>query len=374
MPPLLRKIFQFQESGLILVVLALALLLSVFGGHVDRPVYQTMPDGTMQPVYVKDAQGKETDTRMVTTENKFFNVQNLALLAKQTSFIAIMAVGIALVIISGGIDLSVGSVYALASVLGALTLHYFGPDMPGAGTSPWLSVPLGMLACLGAGALCGLINGGLVVALRVHPFIITLGMMSIFRGAAFVATKGISIGNFPPELQAHINYEVGNHLTLVPLAVMIVVTIAGTIFLSRLAIGRRVYAIGGNELAARFSGIRVEWVKLGVYVLAGLATGLAALLAIGCYGSASSNDGNGYELKAIAAAVVGGTSLSGGRGTALGATLGALIIQMIDDGIIILGIDQSYSQIIIGSVVILAVVLDKVNTSLAQRRLTRQQA
>jgi ribose transport system permease protein len=374
MPPLLRKIFQFQESGLILVVLVLALLLSVFGGHVNRPVYQTMPDGTMQPVYVKDAQGKDTDTRMVTTENKFFNVQNLALLAKQTSFIAIMAVGIALVIISGGIDLSVGSIYALASVLGALTLHYFGPDMPGDGTSPWISVSLGMLVCVGAGALCGLINGGLVVALRVHPFIITLGMMSIFRGAAFVATKGISIGNFPPQLQAHINYEVGNHLTLVPLGVMILVTIAGTIFLSRLAIGRRIYAIGGNELASRFSGIRVEWVKLSVYVLAGLATGLAALLAIGCYGSASSNDGNGYELKAIAAAVVGGTSLSGGRGTALGATLGALIIQMIDDGIIILGIDQSYSQIIIGSVVILAVVLDKVNTSLAQRRLTRQQS
>ena len=160
----------------------------------------------------------------------------------------------------------------------------------------------------------------------------------------------------------------GNGLSLVPLAVMLLVTVLGGIFLSRLAAGRRVYAIGGNELAARFSGIRVERVKLGVYLISGATAGIAALLALGYYGAATSGDGQGYELNVIAAAVVGGASLTGGKGSALGAVLGALVIQMINSGIVILGIDQNYSQIIIGAVVIAAVVLDNLNTWLARRR------
>jgi ribose transport system permease protein len=225
---------------------------------------------------------------------------------------------------------------------------------------------------VGVAALCGLVNGGLIVALRVHPFIITLGAMAILRGIAFVVTKGQSIGGFPPAFREIVRYEVGNGLSLVPLAVMLLVTVAGAIYLSRLAAGRRVYAIGGNELAARFSGLRVVRVKLGVYFLSGLAAGVAALLSLGYYGAATSGDGQGYELNVIAAAVVGGASLTGGRGTALGAVLGALVIQMIGSGIVILGIDQNYSQIIIGSVVIAAVVLDNCNTWLARRRLAQR--
>ncbi len=167
-----------------------------------------------------------------------------------------------------------------------------------------------------------------------------------------------------------VRFEVGNGLSVVPLAVMVLVTIVGWVFLSRLAAGRRVYAIGGNEMAARFSGIRVEWVKLGVYVISGLTAGIAALLSLGYYGAATSGDGQGYELNVIAAAVVGGASLTGGRGTALGVVLGALVIQMISSGIVILGIDQNYSQIIIGVVVVAAVVLDNFNNWLARRRLT----
>jgi ribose/xylose/arabinose/galactoside ABC-type transport system permease subunit len=136
-----------------------------------------------------------------------------------------------------------------------------------------------------------------------------------------------------------------------------------------LAAGRRVYAVGGNELASRYSGIRVDLVKLTVFIFSGLTAGIAALLALGYYGSASSGDGQGYELNVIAAAVVGGASLSGGKGSALGALLGALIIQMINSGIVILGIDQNYSQIIIGAVVIVAVLLDQVNNWLGKRRL-----
>jgi ribose transport system permease protein len=194
--------------------------------------------------------------------------------------------------------------------------------------------------------------------------------MAILRGIAFVVTKGQSVGGFPGAFREIVRFEIGDGLSVVPMLVMLLTLVAGWIFLSRLAAGRRVYAVGGNELAARFSGIRVDRVKLGVYLLSGLTAGIAALLSIGYYGAATSGDGQGYELNVIAAAVVGGASLTGGRGSALGVVLGALIIQMIASGIVILGIDQNYSQIIIGAVVIAAVVLDNVNTWLAKRRLS----
>ena len=369
MPPFLRNLFRFQESGLLLVIVALGVLLTAFSGTVRTPVFEVGPDGARQRVFTTNEAGERVPAFI--EKNKFLNAQNLAQLAKDTSFIAIMAVGMSLVIIAGGIDLSVGSIYALASVLGALAFQYFGPTGAAAGTAPWLAVTLGALACVGTAGACGLANGGLIVALRVHPFIITLGAMAILRGIAFVVTKGQSVGGFPPLFRDMVRWETSGGLSLVPLGVMLVVLAVGWIFLSRLAAGRRVYAIGGNELASRFSGIRVERVKLDVYFFSGLSAGIAALIALGYYGSASSGDGSGYELNVIAAAVVGGASLTGGRGSALGAVLGALIIQMISSGIVILGIDQNYSQIIIGTVVIAAVVLDNVNTWLAKRRLTQ---
>jgi len=195
--------------------------------------------------------------------------------------------------------------------------------------------------------------------------------MAIYRGIAFVITTGQSVGSFPGAFSDVVKWEVLGGLRLVPLLVMVLVTVIGTVYLARLAVGRRIYAVGGNELASRYSGVRIERVKLSVYIISGLTAGIAALLAIGYYGSAASSDGTGYELDVIASAVVGGASLSGGRGSALGALLGALIIKMIDNGIVILGIDQSYSRIIIGAVVILAVVLDQFNNWLAKRRLTK---
>ncbi|HEY4299589.1 MAG TPA: ABC transporter permease [Candidatus Didemnitutus sp.] len=361
-------LFRLQESGLLAVIVVLGALLAVFGGSVRTPLLTVGPDGIRERVFATNAAGVRAP--VFVQRNKFLNVQNLAQLAKDTSFIAIMAVGASIVIIAGGIDLSVGAIYALASVLGAIVFNHFGPDGAAAG-SPGAGVVLGMGACVGTAMLCGLVNGGLIVALRVHPFIITLGAMAILRGIAFVVTKGQSVGAFPHAFRAMIGWQTSNGLSLVPPGVMILVTFAGWIFLARLAAGRRVYAIGGNELAARFSGIAVERVKIGIYVLSGLSAGIAALLAIGYYGSASSGDGQGYELNVIAAAVVGGASLTGGRGTALGAVLGALVIQMISSGIVILGIDQNYSQVIIGAVVIAAVVLDNFNRWLARRRLAR---
>jgi ribose transport system permease protein len=356
MPPRLRSLFHFQESGLVLVVLVLGLCLTIFSGSVKQPVLERLPDGSYTIKRVANAQGQQVPVFEV--KNKFLNARSLVTLAKQTSFIAIMAVGMAVVIISGGIDLSVGAIYA--------------PSGPASATAPWLGVLLGAAACIGVAMLCGLVNGSLILALRMHPFIITLGTMAILRGIAFVLTTGQSVTDFPPQLQNLVNYEVGNGLSIVPLAVMLAVTVIGAIFLTRLAAGRRVYAVGGNELAARFSGINVSRVKLGVYFISGLATGLAALMAIGCYGAGSSGDGIGYELNVIAAAVVGGASLTGGRGSALGAMLGALVIQMIDTGIVDLDLDQNYSKIIIGSVIIIAVALDTFNSWLARRRLAKQ--
>lgn len=356
---------RFQEAGLLGVILALAVLLGWAGGTVRLPKFERLPDGSRQRITQVGPDGERLP--VFEEQNKFFNAQNLTQLAKDTSFVAIMAVGMTWVIIAGQIDLSVGAIYALASVAGALALHRLGPEGSGAATG--LAVGAGVLTCVATGALCGLANGAMIVGLRVHPFIITLGTMAVFRGLAFVATQGQSIGGFPTAFRDVIKWETAGGLTLVPLGVMVGITVAGGVFLSRTAAGRRIYAIGGNELASRYSGIRVNRVKLGVFLASGTTAGIAALLSLGYYGAATSGDGQGYELSVIAAAVIGGASLTGGRGSALGALFGALIIQMIQSGIVILGIDQNYSQILIGGVVILAVLLDQ----LTARRLRSSQ-
>ena len=356
------------EAGLLLVILVLGLVLAIFGGAVKRPKLERGPDGERQRVFTTSPDGERAP--VFEEVNKFFNAQNLTQLAKDTSFTAIMAVGATFIIIAGGIDLSVGAIYALASVLGALVFRLYGPEGPHA-ASPGVGVVLGISVCAGVAALCGALNGGMVTLLKVHPFIITLGTMAIFRGIAFVITTGQSIGGFPAAFRDLVIWQTAGGLSLVPLAVMLMVALVGGIYLSRLAPGRRIYAVGGNELASRYSGIRVGWVKLSVFIFSGLTAGIAALLNLGYYGAASSGDGQGYELNVIAAAVVGGAGLSGGKGSALGALLGALIIQMINSGIVILGINQNYSQIITGVVVIVAVLLDQLNNWVARRRLTQ---
>jgi ribose transport system permease protein len=254
-------------------------------------------------------------------------------------------------------------------------LNHFGPRGPGGGASPYWVVPAAILVCLGAGAFCGLLNGLGIVGLRVHPFVITLGSMAIFRGLAFVMTKAQAFTDFPPQFtDGLIRREYtcfGASLNPVPLALMLVVTILAGWYLKHAVTGRHIFAVGGNEQASLFSGLPVKRIKVKVYVFSGLTAGIAAMIMLGYYGSASSDAGKGYELDVIAAAVVGGASLVGGRGTALGALLGALIIQMISNGIIILNIDQNYSQIIIGAVIVLAVVFDRVNTALRERRLVQ---
>jgi ribose/xylose/arabinose/galactoside ABC-type transport system permease subunit len=358
-PPLSARVIssgrqRFKETGLLGVVLLLGLLLTIFGGSLAE---------------------RNPDTGNISTANKFLRADNLSNLAKNTSFFAIMAVGATGVIITGGIDLSVGSMYCLAAVCGAMFLNYFGPQGPRAGASSWWVVPTAIAICMGTGTLCGLLNGLGVVGLRVHPFVITLGTMAIYRGVAFVMTKAQAFTSFPPQftdglIRHQINWQ-GTSLYPVPLAIMIGVTVLAGWYLRHAVTGRHIFAVGGNEQASLFSGLPVNRVKLKVYAFSGLTAGIAAMIMLGYYGSASSDAGKGYELDVIAAAVVGGASLIGGRGTALGALMGALIIQMINNGIVILNIDQNYSQIIIGAVIILAVLLDRINGALREKRLAR---
>jgi ribose transport system permease protein len=345
---------KFKETGLVGVLVVLAMFLSIFGGSLEFA---------------------NRDTGKVIKVNKFLRAANLDKLAKNTSFFAIMAVGATFVIITGGIDLSVGAVYCLAAVCGAMFLTRFGPHGIGDGTSPFLVVPGAILVCLGTGALCGFLNGIGVVGLRVHPFVITLGTMAIYRGIAFVMTKAQAFTDFPVQftdgfIRREITFQ-GASLYPVPLAIMIGVTVFAWWFLKHSVTGRQIFAVGGNEQASLFSGLPVNWIKVKVYTFSGLAAGISAMLMLGYYGSASSDAGKGYELDVIAAAVVGGASLIGGRGTALGALLGALIIQVINNGIIILNIDENYSQIIIGAVIVLAVLLDRINSTIREKRLTR---
>ena len=357
---------KFPESGLLIVILVLGLILAIFGGSVQMPRFETAPDGKRQRAMVTNAAGQQVPA--FESANKFFNPTTIVQIAKDTSFFAIMAVGMTIVIITGGIDLSIGSIYALASVCGALVLSPYGPSGGGVATL------LGLITTIGIGALLGFINGAMITAFRVHPFIITLGTMAIYRGVAFVQTSGQSIGGFPAAFRGFVRWELLPDLSLVPLIVMLIVTIVGGILLSQTAFGRRIYAVGGNEVASRFSGIRVGRVKLLAYTLTGLTAGIAAVLSLGYYGAGSSGDGQGYELNVIAAAVVGGASLIGGKGTALGALLGAIILQMISNGLVILDIPQNYSQIVIGCVVIAAVIFDQFNAWLTRRRLLARTA
>jgi ribose/xylose/arabinose/galactoside ABC-type transport system permease subunit len=333
-----RRLLTSQQTGLVLVIVALGVSLTFFAGsHVDRATGQTV--------------------------NNFLNRYTLLQVATDASFFAVMAIGMTLVIVSGGIDLSIGSVYALAGVVTALAVR----GMAGSG-AVWTALAL----CLGLGLLCGVLNGAMVATLPVHPFIVTLGTMWALRGVAFVASKAESV-LVPDALTGVAKHTLGlpGALYPVPALVMLAVVILGWLYLNKTVMGRHIYAVGGNREAARYAGLRIGRVLFGVYALAGLTAGLAAFVGVSYYGSASCADATGYELYVIASAVVGGASLSGGKGSALSAALGAVLIVLIRQSIRTLRFDQNYESIIIGCAIVVAVVLDQVNARLAARRLAR---
>ena len=298
--------------------------------------------------------------------NAFFEIGNLVLVANNASFIAVMAVGMTAVIVLAGIDLSVGSIYGLSAIVGAIALHQLGP-----GASGFVAVLVALGVCMGVGGLCGLANGVMIVGLRVHPFVITLGMMAALRGITIIIPQKIygeqSIGGFSPGFTR--GFFKGEVLGVQPLpvVVMVLVMVGGWFVLSKMVFGRRVFAIGGSETAARYAGIPVARVKVSVYTIMGLLAGLSGCMYIGYFGAGETNAGDAYELRVVAASVIGGASLMGGRGSAIGAVLGAIIIELINNGMIILGIDQSWNQVVMGGAIILAVVVDQGKRRLGQR-------
>ena len=343
-PPKLAKAgsgFKMQELGLLIVIVLLLVTLTV-AGHFN-------------------ASGRHA--------NAFFNFDNLLNgVAGEMSVYAIMAVGLTLVIITGGIDISVGSIFALSALSAAWALQDMDLNAPA-----WKVLPVAFIVPVLVGGLCGLVNGALIVLLRMHPFIVTLGTMSIFRCLANVLPKEttlpVSGRNLPVVFTEHfIQWDLGIGLRIMPMLIMIACAIVGWIFMSFLVAGRETYAVGGNEEAARFSGLRVGMIKCRVYVITGLLAGVAGMVSAGQYGTASSDTGKGYELSVIAAAVVGGASLTGGRGTALGAILGALVIRLIENGIIIMRLNTLYSIGIVGAAIIIAAAIDQFSVSARERR------
>ena len=274
----------------------------------------------------------------------FLSVSNLLNIAEQTATIATIAAGMTFVIISGGIDLSVGSVLAFAGVVMASALH--------AG----VGAPLGIAVALGAGALCGALNGFFITFGKLPPFIATLGMMSVARGAALMFTEGRPVSGFSESFRF---LAVGQvfHVAM-PVIIMLVLYAVAHLALTRTKLGRYTYAIGGNEKAAILAGVNVKLYKIMIYALAGLLAGLAAIILTARLNSAQPIAGINYELDAIAAAVIGGASLMGGEGAVFGTLIGALIMGVLRNGLNLLGISSFAQQVAIGSIIIIAVFFD----------------
>lgn len=272
----------------------------------------------------------------------FLSIENLINISLQTAITGILAVGMTLVILTGGIDLSIGSVVALAGVAAATA--------SGAGAF------LGLATAIAVGVVVGGLTGLLVAYFRVAPFVVTLAGLTIARGLAFLWTGGRSVGGLPPDFNFWGQAQIG--IVPLPVVLMVVIVAAGHFLLSRTVFGRQVYAVGGNPEASWLAGVAVREVLLAVYLINGLLVGLAGAVLAARLGAGLPNSGQLYELDVIAAVVVGGTSLSGGKGGVLGSLLGALFIGTLNNGLNLAGIDPYLQKIVLGLVILAAVLLD----------------
>ncbi len=283
----------------------------------------------------------------------FMQTQNVLAILQATSVNGVLAIAATLVIITGGIDLSVGTLMTFCAVITGVILTYLG--MP---------LPLGIVGSILAGTASGLLSGTIIAKLKVPPFIATLGMMLILKGLSLVisGTRPIYFNDTPGFTQIAQGSIVGSLIPALPIpnGVMILfgVALLAAFVLSKTALGRYTFALGSNEEAVRLSGVNVDRWKIAVYAVAGAICGVAGLLISSRLNSAQPALGQGYELDAIAAVVIGGTSLSGGRGTVLGTLIGALIISVLANGLRILSVAQEWQTVVTGSIIILAVYAD----------------
>ncbi|MBU3143577.1 ribose ABC transporter permease [Clostridium sp. CF012] len=276
---------------------------------------------------------------------RFLSIGNIKNVLTQVSVNAVIAVGMSFVILTGGIDLSVGSILAVSAAVAASIIKSTG------------NIYLAIIAALAIGCVIGLINGVLISKGRIQAFIVTLATMTIFRGVTYVYTNGTPISGLGQNFSG-----IGNKMILgLPIPVVIMVIVFGLAFyvLSQTRYGRYLYALGGNEDSARLSGINTDKIKTLVYVICGATAALSGIIVTSRIGSASPNAGVGFELDAIAAVVVGGTSLSGGEGSVVGTIIGALIIGVLNNGLNLVNVSPFYQAIVKGLVILLAVMIKR---------------
>lgn len=298
----------------------------------------------------------------------FLSIGSLLIMAKHIAIIAVLGVGMTYVILTGGIDLSVGSIVGLAGmVAGSLILN--GLKLTSLGVVIYPSVPLVVLIAVSLGGVIGLANGTLVTRFGVAPFIATLGMLYVARGAALLLSNGATFPNLVG------SRELGNEgfetlgagrLLGIPEPVVIVVGLAfvAAFVAARTPFGRYVYAVGGNARAALLSGVRVNRIKTAVYVISGMCAALVGVLVASDLVSAHPASGETFELSAIAAVVLGGASLAGGRGTIGGTIIGACVIGTLGDGMVMMGVSEFWQMVIKGTVIVAAVILDQLQSRL----------
>ncbi len=288
--------------------------------------------------------------------DSFATTKNLYNITRNVTFVAIIALGMTLVIITGGIDLSVGSVLCLCSMVLAVVMH--------AG----YSIEIGIAASIATALIVGAFNGVLIAYLGFPPFVVTLGMLSIARSLAMVASGNTVVFQFGPDHQKLLDLGGGAWFFGIanPVLYMIVLALITGFILRWTRFGRYLFAIGGNEHAATLTGVPVRNIKVAVYMLSSLSAGIAGIIQTGWLGAVTTNIGAGMELQVIAAAVIGGANLAGGIGTAMGAIIGAALIEVIRNSLGLLGINAFWQGAFIGSAILLAVLFDRIR-NLRQR-------
>ena len=276
----------------------------------------------------------------------FLTPTNLSSVVRQTAVINIMALGMTIIIISGGIDLSVGAILAMGGLLGTMAMAKGMPSLAGVGVG------------IATGLVCGLLNGVLIARLNIAPFIVTLGTLGIFRGVTLIISNGLPVHEIP---QSFAFLGEGN-LLYVPfvLWLLLLCAVAMHFILDHTKLGRYAFAIGSNPAAAIYAGIPVGAYTIAVYAIGGMLTGLAGMIEASRLMTGQPTAGQGYELQAIAAVVIGGGSLTGGEGSVMGTLIGAFVMGLLSNGSDLLGISNYVQQVVIGAVIILAVTVDEV--------------
>ncbi len=283
----------------------------------------------------------------------FLTASNLSSVVRQTAVINIMALGMTLVIIAGGIDLSVGSILAVGGLFGTMAISHGAP------------IPVGVAVGILAGMACGAANGAMVTGLKINPFIVTLGTMGIFRGLALIVSNGLPVHDLP---QGFAYLGEGNflHVPFV-LWILLLCGLGMHVLLEHTRLGRYSFAMGSNLDAAVYAGVPVAFHTVAVYAIAGMLTGLAGMVEASRLLTGQPTAGQGYELQAIAAVVIGGGSLRGGEGSVIGTLIGAFIMGLLSNGSDLLGTNPYWQQVVIGAAIILAVTLDEIRKRRASR-------